>query len=63
VFLLSPILTHARVLSLRTDIEARSRNMKKSKKMENVGSPVLTKSRKEPAAIRLKDLKPQLQAR
>jgi hypothetical protein len=37
--------------------------MKKSKKMENVGSPVLTKSRKEPAAIRLKDLKPQLQAR
>ena len=60
---LTPIPTHARVPLLGTGIEARSRNMKKSKKMENVGSPLLTKSRKEPAAIRLQDLERQLQAR
>jgi len=30
--------------------------MKKSKKLENVGSPLLTKSRKELAAIRLQEL-------
>jgi hypothetical protein len=59
----TPILTHARVPLLGTDIEGRSRNMKKSKKMGNVGSPLLTKSRKEPAAIRLQDFRPQLQAR
>lgn len=39
--LVTPILTHARVPLLGTDIEARSRNMKKSKKMGNVGSPLL----------------------
>ena len=59
----TPILTHARIPLLGTDFEARSRNMKKSKKMENVGSPFLTKSRKEPAAIHLQDFGPQLQAR
>ena len=53
----TPILTHAHVPLLGTDIEARSRDMKKSEKMENVGSPLLTGSRKEPAAIRLQDLR------
>ena len=42
MFLLTPILTRARVPLLGTDIEAKSRNMKKSRKMENVGSPILT---------------------
>jgi len=54
-----PILTHAHVPLLGTDIEARSRNMKKRKKMENVGSALLTKSRKELAAIRRQELEPQ----
>jgi hypothetical protein len=45
-----------------TDIEARSRNMKKRTKMENVGSALLTKSRKEPTADSPAGLEPQLQA-
>ena len=55
----TPILTHARVPLLGTDIEARSRNMKKSKKMGNVGS----RHARNRAATRLQDFGPQLQAR
>ena len=57
----TPILTHARVPLLGTD--ARKSNMKKKKKMEDIGRLFLTKSRKELAAIRPQELEQQLQAR
>jgi hypothetical protein len=43
--------------------DARKSNMKKRKKMGDIGRLFLTKSRKELAAIRPQELGPQLQAR
>jgi hypothetical protein len=61
VSLLLLFLIHARVPLLGTD--ARKSNMKKKKKMGDIGRLFLTKSRKELAAIRPQELGPQLQAR